>query len=55
MELFFEVTDTTFAKKLKGTITYMLKDDNGNSVQEKIDFKLLFPCSSFLNPNACDK
>ena len=55
MEFLFEVTDASFSKKLKGTLTYMLKDDNGNSVQEKIDFKLQFPCSSFLNPNPCDK
>ncbi|KAK3089741.1 hypothetical protein FSP39_006122 [Pinctada imbricata] len=48
----FSVQDINTAQKLKGTLTYILKSDDG-STHEKIDFKLNFPCSSFLVSTPC--
>jgi AP-3 complex subunit delta-1 len=57
-ELFFNVSDCTFPHKIKGTLTYMLKNEqtaaNGNgSMHEKIDVKIEFPCSVFLTQSSC--
>jgi hypothetical protein len=55
-ELYFNVNDCTFAQKLKGTLTYILKnEDNDESVHEKIDFKLNVSCSSYLIKTQCDR
>jgi hypothetical protein len=55
-EFYFNVSECTFAQKLKGTLTYILKDENTNdSVQEKIDFKISVPCSAFLIQSTCDR
>lgn len=35
------------AQKLRGTLTYVIKDDEG-STSEKMDFSLFLSCSSFL-------
>ncbi|XP_024945081.1 AP-3 complex subunit delta-1 isoform X2 [Cephus cinctus] len=41
------VSDVTFAQKLKGTFTYMVESPLG-IVQEKLDFTMYLPCSSFM-------
>ncbi|XP_014232130.1 AP-3 complex subunit delta-1 [Trichogramma pretiosum] len=41
------VTDVTFAQKLRGTLIYMVQDQN-STTQEKLDFTLRLPCSSFI-------
>ncbi|XP_012280988.1 AP-3 complex subunit delta-1 [Orussus abietinus] len=41
------VSDVTFAQKLKGTLTYMVESPAG-MVQEKLDFTMQLPCSSFM-------
>ncbi|XP_061175521.1 AP-3 complex subunit delta-1-like isoform X2 [Saccostrea echinata] len=48
----FTVHEIKVAQKLKGTLTYILKMDEG-STHEKVDFKLVFPCSSFLVATPC--
>lgn len=37
----------TFAQKLRGTLTFMVESCSGTS-QEKLDFRMLLPCSSFM-------
>jgi hypothetical protein len=55
-EFYFNVNDCTFAQKLKGTLTYILKNENNDeSVHEKIDFKLNVSCSSYLLKTQCDR
>lgn len=41
------VTDVTFVQKLRGTLTYMVEED-GRTSQEKLDFVMTLPCSSFM-------
>lgn len=41
------VSDVTFAQKLRGTLTYMVQGPN-DTMQEKLDFTLRLPCSSFI-------
>lgn len=48
----FNIQEIKVAQKLKGTLTYIVKMDEG-STHEKIDFKLAFPCSSFLVATPC--
>ncbi|XP_078318688.1 AP-3 complex subunit delta-1-like isoform X1 [Crassostrea virginica] len=48
----FTIQDIKVAQKLKGTLTYIVKMEEG-STHEKIDFKLTFPCSSFLVATPC--
>ncbi|CAH3134867.1 unnamed protein product [Porites lobata] len=43
----FTVESIVMAQKLRGTLTYVIKDDEG-STSEKMDFSLFLPCSSFL-------
>lgn len=43
----FTVEDIVMSQKLRGTLTYVIKDDEG-STSEKMDFSLFLPCSSFL-------
>lgn len=44
----FEVSDVTFAQKLRCTLSYMTEGTDGISTQEKLDFWLHLPCSSFM-------
>lgn len=44
----FEVSDVTFAQKLRCTLTYMTEGAENISTQEKLDFWLHLPCSSFM-------
>ncbi|CAF0737741.1 unnamed protein product [Brachionus calyciflorus] len=53
IEYFFEVSDCTYGQILKGNFIYIIKSDLG-TIQDKIDFKLKIPCSSFLIPTSCD-
>lgn len=41
------VTDVTFSQKLRGTLTYMVQEEE-RTVQNKLDFILNLPCSSFI-------
>lgn len=41
------ISEVTFAQKLRGTLTYMVQVSE-NTNQEKLDFTLLFTCSSFI-------
>lgn len=41
------VSDVTFAQKLRGTLTYMVQYSK-DTMQEKLDFTLRLPCSSFI-------
>lgn len=43
----FSVESIVMAQKLRGTLTYVIKDDEG-STSEKMDFSVFLPCSSFL-------
>ncbi|CAH1773291.1 unnamed protein product, partial [Owenia fusiformis] len=43
----FTVQSITMPQRLKGTLTYMVKTEEG-STHEKLDFKLPLPCSSYL-------
>ncbi|KAJ7386345.1 AP-3 complex subunit delta-1 [Desmophyllum pertusum] len=43
----FTVESIVMAQKLRGTLTYVIKDDEG-SPSEKMDFSVFLPCSSFL-------
>lgn len=43
----FTVESIVMTQKLRGTLTYVIKDDEG-STSEKMDFSLFLPCSSFL-------
>jgi AP-3 complex subunit delta-1 len=49
----FNVDAITMPQKLKGTLTYIVKSDDGTT-QEKLDFKLLLPCSAFLVGLPCN-
>ncbi|KAK2138644.1 hypothetical protein NP493_7364g00001 [Ridgeia piscesae] len=40
-------------QKLKGTLMYIVKNEDG-ATQEKIDFKLSLPCTSYLVGVPCD-
>ncbi|XP_033636373.1 AP-3 complex subunit delta-1-like isoform X3 [Asterias rubens] len=48
----FTVESITMVQKLRGTLTYMLKDDNG-STSEKIDFKVHLPVSAYFVAKQC--
>lgn len=41
------VSDVTFSQKLRGTLTYMVQEEE-NTIQNKLDFILYLPCSSFI-------
>ncbi|XP_012260262.2 AP-3 complex subunit delta-1 [Athalia rosae] len=41
------VSDVTFSQKLRGTLTYMIEGESRTS-QEKLDFVVTLPCSSFM-------
>lgn len=43
----FTVDSIVMLQKLRGTLTYVIKDDEG-STSEKMDFSVFLPCSSFL-------
>ncbi|XP_070562551.1 AP-3 complex subunit delta-1-like isoform X2 [Ptychodera flava] len=48
----FTIESISMPQKLKGTLTYMIKDDEG-STSEKIDFKLLLPISAYIIGAPC--
>uniref|UniRef100_H2ZNY7 AP-3 complex subunit delta Mu C-terminal domain-containing protein n=1 Tax=Ciona savignyi TaxID=51511 RepID=H2ZNY7_CIOSA len=51
-QLDFSATSVTMPQRLKGTVTYMLQDETRQHTnQEKLDFKLHLPCSSYLIPS----
>ncbi|KAH9491695.1 AP-3 complex subunit delta-1 [Bulinus truncatus] len=43
----FLIDKITMPQKLRGTLTYILKSADG-STQDKVDFKINFPCSTYL-------
>nr|XP_006815142.1 PREDICTED: AP-3 complex subunit delta-1-like [Saccoglossus kowalevskii] len=49
----FTLQNITMNQKLKGTLTYMIKDDEGTTC-EKIDFKLLLPVSAYFLGAPCN-
>ena len=58
-EYLFNVVDCTFVQRVRGTVTYIVKSadlsiQDASSIQEKIDFKMNVPCSSFLVESSCD-
>ncbi|KAM4808513.1 AP-3 complex subunit delta-1 [Rhinophrynus dorsalis] len=48
----FTVQSIVLPQKLKGTLSFIVKDEEG-SAHEKIDFKLHFSCSSYLIMTPC--
>ncbi|KAL8577686.1 AP-3 complex subunit delta-1 [Nucella lapillus] len=48
----FTVDDITAPQKMRGTLTYILKSSDG-STQEKVDFRILLPCCSYLLTSPC--
>ncbi|XP_045399807.1 AP-3 complex subunit delta-1 [Lemur catta] len=48
----FTVQSIVMAQKLKGTLSFIAKDDAG-ATHEKLDFKLHFSCSSYLTTTPC--
>ncbi|XP_030851518.1 AP-3 complex subunit delta-1 isoform X2 [Strongylocentrotus purpuratus] len=50
----FTIHAITMPQKLKGTLTYMVKDDKG-STSEKIDFKVNLPVSSYMLATPCSR
>ncbi|XP_042552975.1 AP-3 complex subunit delta-1 isoform X2 [Dipodomys spectabilis] len=48
----FTIQSIVMAQKLKGTLSFIAKDDNG-ATHEKLDFRLLFSCSSYLITTPC--
>lgn len=48
----FSVQSVVMAQKLKGTLSFIAKDEEG-ATHEKLDFKLLFRCSSYLVTTPC--
>ncbi|XP_050403527.1 AP-3 complex subunit delta-1 isoform X1 [Patella vulgata] len=48
----FSVESINMPQKLRGTLTYILKSDDGSS-HEKLDFRLNLPCSSYLVSTPC--
>ncbi|XP_041476117.1 AP-3 complex subunit delta-1-like isoform X4 [Lytechinus variegatus] len=50
----FTIHAITMPQKLKGTLTYMVKDDKG-STSEKIDFKVNLPVSAYMLATPCSR
>ncbi|XP_053437053.1 AP-3 complex subunit delta-1 isoform X2 [Nycticebus coucang] len=48
----FTIQSIVMAQKLKGTLSFIAKDDEG-ATHEKLDFKLHFSCSSYLTTTPC--
>ncbi|XP_072260958.1 AP-3 complex subunit delta-1 isoform X2 [Pyxicephalus adspersus] len=48
----FSVQSIVMPQKLKGTLSFIVKDDDGSS-HEKLDFKIHFSCSSYLIMTPC--
>ncbi|XP_003788905.1 AP-3 complex subunit delta-1 [Otolemur garnettii] len=48
----FTIQSIVMAQKLKGTLSFIAKDDDG-ATHEKLDFKLHFSCSSYLTTTPC--
>ncbi|XP_045155977.1 AP-3 complex subunit delta-1 [Echinops telfairi] len=48
----FTVQSIVMAQKLKGTLSFIVKNDEG-STHEKLDFKLHFSCTSYLITTPC--
>ncbi|XP_067938013.1 AP-3 complex subunit delta-1-like [Watersipora subatra] len=51
-QFIFTVKSLSMAQKVKGTVTYILKDEQGSS-QQKLDFRLVVPCRDFLVSVPC--
>lgn len=49
----FQVENISMPQKLKGTLTYIIKSDEGSS-QDKLDFRLTIPCSAYLVGIPCN-
>nr|XP_039258298.1 AP-3 complex subunit delta-1-like isoform X2 [Styela clava] len=52
-QLLFSVVSLNMPQRLRGTVTYILKDEEGSS-QHKLDFKLYLPCSAYLLTAPCN-
>uniref|UniRef100_A0A8C0XE00 AP-3 complex subunit delta-1 n=1 Tax=Castor canadensis TaxID=51338 RepID=A0A8C0XE00_CASCN len=48
----FTIQNIVMAQKLKGTLSFIAKDNDG-ATHEKLDFRLLFSCSSYLITTPC--
>ncbi|XP_013390011.1 AP-3 complex subunit delta-1-like isoform X2 [Lingula anatina] len=48
----FTVEQINMPQRLRGTLTYIVKNDDG-ATHDKLDFKLHLPCSSYLVPVSC--
>ncbi|ERE72417.1 AP-3 complex subunit delta-1 isoform 1 [Cricetulus griseus] len=48
----FTIQSIVMAQKLKGTLSFIAKDDDG-ATHEKLDFRLHFSCSSYLITTPC--
>ncbi|XP_005107703.1 AP-3 complex subunit delta-1 isoform X2 [Aplysia californica] len=48
----FTVDNITMPQKLRGTLTYILKSPD-SSTQDKVDFKISLPCSTYLVSTPC--
>lgn len=48
----FTIQSIVMAQKLKGTLSFIAKDDEG-ATHEKLDFRLHFSCSSYLITTPC--
>ncbi|XP_012584930.1 PREDICTED: AP-3 complex subunit delta-1 isoform X2 [Condylura cristata] len=51
-QLVFTVQSIVMAQKLKGTLSFIAKNDEG-STHEKLDFTLLFRCTSYMVTTPC--
>ncbi|XP_054835796.1 AP-3 complex subunit delta-1 [Eublepharis macularius] len=51
-QFIFTLQSIIMAQKLKGTLSFIVKDDEG-STHEKLDFKLHFSCASYLITTPC--
>jgi len=47
----FNVDSCVMSQHLRGTLTYIVKQSDGSSTSEKIDFKIQFPVSVYIIPN----
>ncbi|XP_071853079.1 AP-3 complex subunit delta-1-like isoform X3 [Apostichopus japonicus] len=49
----FKINSINMSQKLRGTLTYVVKDDDG-STSEKLDFKVHLPISSYVTATPCN-
>ncbi|XP_041360282.1 AP-3 complex subunit delta-1-like isoform X2 [Gigantopelta aegis] len=48
----FSIDSITMPQRMRGTLTYIVKSDEG-STHDKLDFKINLPCSSYLMTTPC--